>query len=75
MAAVTAIPALEVAVQMAGLSAPSADVVLVGGRVITVNARNEIVEAVAIKGNQIAAVGSSAEVETFIGSANQGDRP
>ncbi len=67
MAAVTAVPAMEMAVQMADLFASPADVALVGGKVITVNARNEIVEAVAIRGNRIAAVGSRAEVETFIG--------
>jgi len=67
MAAVTAVPALEMAVQMADLFASPADVALVGGKVITVNARNEIVEAVAIRGNRIAAVGSRAKVERFIG--------
>ena len=66
--AVTAIPVQGVPVQeTAHLFAPPADVALVGGKVITVNARDEIVEAVAIKGNRIAAVGSRAEVETFIG--------
>ena len=67
MAAVTAVPALEMAVQMADLFASPADIALVGGKVITVNARNEIVEAVAIRGNRIAAVGSRAKVETLIG--------
>ena len=52
---------------MAALYAPPADLALVGGKVITVNPRNDVVEAVAIKGNVIAAVGSRAEVEPFIG--------
>ena len=52
---------------MAALYAPPAGIVLVGGRVITVNPRAEVVEAVAVKGNRIAAVGSRAEVEPFIG--------
>ena len=47
--------------------APPADLALVGGRVITVNAQDEVVDAMAIKGNKIAAVGSRAEVEPFIG--------
>jgi hypothetical protein len=65
LAAVTAIPALKVSVQeRAHLFAPPADVALVGGKVITVNARDEIVEAVAIKGNRIAAVGSRASLRT-----------
>ena len=49
IAAVTAIPALESPVQeTAHLFAPPADAALVGGKVITVNASDEIVEAVAI---------------------------
>ena len=47
---------------------PPADIVLLGGKVITVNPQDQIVEAMAIKGNRIAAVGSRAEIETFIGS-------
>ena len=46
---------------------PPASLVLLGGKVITVNGRNDVVEAVATKGNRIAAVGSRAEVEPFIG--------
>ena len=52
---------------MAPLFAPPADIALVGGSVITVNARDDVVEAVAVKGNRIAAVGSRAEVDAFIG--------
>ena len=47
--------------------APPADLVLTGGKVITVNPKDEVVEAVAIKGNRIAAVGPRAQVEPFIG--------
>ena len=46
---------------------PPADLALVGGKVITVNPQDDVVEAVAIKGDRIAAVGSRAEIEPFIG--------
>ena len=49
------------------LFAPPADLALVGGKIITVNQRDEVVDAIAIKGNRIAAVGSRAEIERFIG--------
>ena len=51
--------------------APPADIALVGGRVITVNPRDEVVDAVAIKGNRIAAVGSQAEIQPFISSTTR----
>ena len=47
--------------------APTADLVLTGGKVITVNPQDEIVEAIAIKGNRIAAVGYRVEIESFVG--------
>ncbi|AMM93545.1 amidohydrolase [Peribacillus simplex] len=44
-----------------------ADVVLINGEVITVDQKNLVVEAVAIKNNRIAVVGSNQEVKSFIG--------
>ena len=44
-----------------------ADVVLINGEVITVDQKNTVVEAVAIKDNRIAVVGSNQEVKSFIG--------
>lgn len=44
-----------------------ADVVLINGEVITVDQKNAVVEAVAIKDNQIVVVGSNQEVKSFIG--------
>lgn len=44
-----------------------ADVVYLNGEVITVNALNDVTEAVAVKGNEIVAVGFNEEIETFIG--------
>ena len=43
-----------------------ADLVLTGGSVLTVNTKDDVVEAVAIRGNTIVAVGSRAEVETWM---------
>ncbi|MDM5282768.1 amidohydrolase [Peribacillus frigoritolerans] len=44
-----------------------ADVVLINGEVITVDQKNTVGEAVAIKENRIAVVGSNQEVKSFIG--------
>jgi predicted amidohydrolase YtcJ len=48
-----------------------ADVVLVNGTVITVDAKNTIAEAVAVKGNRIAEVGSSEEIRRLAGSTTK----
>jgi predicted amidohydrolase YtcJ len=45
----------------------TADLVLRGGKVVTVDASDRIVEAVAVEGNRITAVGTSAEVARLIG--------
>lgn len=44
-----------------------ADIVLINGEVITVDQMNTVVEAVAIRNNRIAVVGSNQEVKSFIG--------
>lgn len=44
-----------------------ADMAFVNGRIITVNENNDIVEAVAIKGNRIIFTGTSRQSEMFIG--------
>ncbi|MFB7640412.1 amidohydrolase [Peribacillus butanolivorans] len=44
-----------------------ADIVFINGEVITVDQKNKVVEAVAVKGNRISAVGSNREVKDFIG--------
>jgi predicted amidohydrolase YtcJ len=46
---------------------PRADLILVNGRVITVDANDRIAQAVAISGNRIVAVGSTAEIERTAG--------
>ena len=48
-----------------------ADVVLINGEVITVDQKNSVVEAVAIKDNRIAVVGSNQEVKSFIGEKTE----
>ncbi|WP_062234535.1 amidohydrolase [Fictibacillus sp. FJAT-27399] len=48
-----------------------ADVVFVNGEVITVDEKNSIVEAIAVKDNRIVAVGSNQEVTEFIGEATE----
>jgi predicted amidohydrolase YtcJ len=46
-----------------GAQQPRADLILVNGRVLTVDASDRIAQAVAIAGSRIVAVGSTAEVE------------
>ncbi|MGH9321826.1 MAG: amidohydrolase [Vicinamibacteria bacterium] len=48
-------------------SSEAADLVLRGGKVITVDARNRIASAVAVQGNRIAAVGTDEEIAARIG--------
>ena len=47
---------------------PGADLVLLGGNVITVDATDRVAEAVAITGDKIVAVGTDEEIRRFIGS-------
>jgi predicted amidohydrolase YtcJ len=54
-------------VSRAGAQAPRADIILVNGRVLTVDASDRVAQAVAISGNRIIAVGSTAEVERTAG--------
>lgn len=49
----------------------TADLVLRGGKVVTVDESNSEVEAVAVIGDRIAAVGSDAEIEPFISPQTQ----
>lgn len=49
----------------------TADTVIRNGVVLTVNAKDEIAESVAIKGNRILAVGSEAEIAPYIGKSTQ----
>src|SRR5262245_29849303 len=46
---------------------PPADLVLTHGKILTVDARDTIAEAIAIRGGAIAAVGSTAEIQALAG--------
>ena len=48
-----------------------ADIVFLNGHIITVNAADRIARAVAVRGQKIVAVGTNAEIRTFIGHATQ----
>ena len=51
----------------AGAQQPRADIILVNGRILTVDANDRVAQAVAIAGNRIIAVGSTAEIERTAG--------
>jgi predicted amidohydrolase YtcJ len=46
---------------------PTAELIFTGGQVHTVNATNDIVEAVAVSGGRILAVGSTADIRALSG--------
>jgi len=48
-----------------------ADYVFLNGQVVTVNARNEVTEAVAVKGNRILAVGTNEAMKEFVGPGTE----
>jgi len=48
-----------------------ADLVLINGKVVAVDAENSVREAVAVKGGRIVAVGSTAEVKGLIGKSTE----
>ncbi len=52
-------------------SVQPADQVLLGGKVITMDARDTIAQAVAVRGDRVLAVGSDDEVRAFIGPETQ----
>jgi predicted amidohydrolase YtcJ len=53
---------------MAGLSA---DLVITGGHIITVNSQDEVAEAVAVLGGRIVGVGTAEEIASFIGDSTE----
>ena len=52
-------------------AAPRADLVLVGGRVVTMDSTRPEAQAVAVRGDRIVAVGTDAEVRALAGSATR----
>jgi predicted amidohydrolase YtcJ len=70
----TAIPVSQALRAQGGAPAPGAtvaDLVLRGGKVITVDAQDRITTAVAVVGNRIAATGSGQEIARFVGPATR----
>ena len=55
----------------AGAQQPRADLILVNGRILTVDANDRVAQAVAISGNRIVAVGSTAEIERMAGPSTR----
>jgi len=64
---VMAAAACALAFASTGALAQTADLVLTGGKVVTVDGQDRIVTAVAVTGNKIVAVGSDAEIAKFRG--------
>src|SRR5262245_46767249 len=50
---------------------PTADLIFTNGRIVTVDERFTIAQAVAVRGERIAAVGSNQEVEKLAGAATR----
>lgn len=65
-------PLLLVALSLTGAGAPiEADLILTGGKIVTVDQAFSIREALAIKGDRIVAVGSAAEIATLKGPSTR----
>jgi len=54
-----------------GVTKVEAEVVFINGEVITVDQKNTVTEAVAVKDNHIIFVGLNSEVNSFIGEKNE----
>lgn len=59
-ALLTGIPRIEASV-------PTADLILINGKIVTVDAKDSIVEAIAVRGGKILDVGSTPQIKTFAG--------
>ncbi len=56
---------------MAASTWRNADLAFINGRVITVNGRDDVAEAVAVVGNRIARVGSNESIRSLIGNGTR----
>ncbi|RAK62192.1 amidohydrolase [Hymenobacter edaphi] len=61
------VSALLLASQVAAAQAPAPDIILTGGKVFTANARQPYAEAVAVRGERVVAVGSTAAISRLAG--------
>lgn len=50
-------------------AAEKADLALINGKILTANSRDQIVEAVAIKGDKLTKVGTSKQINSIVGSS------
>jgi predicted amidohydrolase YtcJ len=50
---------------------PAADLILINGKILTVDPRDSIAQAIAISGNKIIAVGSNAEIQSRAGTSTR----
>ena len=63
--------ALNAAVFLAAQPAQFADLVMRGGKVVTMDGEDRVAEAVAVNGNRITAIGSNAEIGRLAGPRTQ----
>lgn len=59
--------ALVLCISSQALAAESADLVLRGGKIVTLDEKNSAAQAIAIRGDRIVVVGSAAEIQPLIG--------
>jgi len=77
LAAIALVPILATALAACGSPAPEvdpadvADLVLTGGKVVTVDEDRPEAEAIAVRGHEIVAVGSSQEVAAWVGDETE----
>ncbi len=68
MSAAAVVAATHVAAQTSAPQARAADVVLIGGKVVTVDDKSSIAQAIAIKDRRILAVGTTADINKLRGT-------
>ena len=68
----TAIPASRaLVICLVAACASAQDTVLLGGKIVTMDPGERIVEALAIRGGRVLAVGTNAEIERLIGQRTE----
>jgi predicted amidohydrolase YtcJ len=69
--AVGTVAFVAVMLAAAAVSAQSADLVLINGKILTLDARSNVQEAMAVRGGLVAATGSTAELRALAGPATR----
>src|SRR2546421_10059436 len=67
----TSLPQLARSEKLNDTAVPAADIVLLNGQIITVDAKDSIAQAVAILGGKIVAVGSNDVVKSHVGASTR----